>query len=122
LTSLSKERIDELLRFDDDIIRVLLFLEVLGRARKDFTGFIHKTFGETWEFRILKALLTHGPMTKSELSFVLFGTKGKHYKLSRPNPVCYAFNRLLECRIISRKENLYDIDRELRLVLEELIR
>jgi hypothetical protein len=91
---------DNVLRFEDDSLRVLIFLEVLGRARKDFINLIQKIFCQTWEFKILKALLSHGPMNKSKLSLILFGTKGKHYKLSRKKEKFWLVFGILEQLIL----------------------
>lgn len=119
--TLSSQTLDDVFGLDGDSIRVLIFLEILARARVDFIIYLRKIFGETWEFKILDALLKHGPMNKSKLAFLLFGSRGRHYKLSRRNPVYTAFNRLLIQKIIIQKNNLYDVNAGYKLILQRLL-
>jgi hypothetical protein len=112
--------INDIFLLEDDFIRILIFLEILVRSRNEFIKFIKKIFSETWEFKILEAFLKHSPMNKSKLSFVLFHAKGRHYKLSRSNPVYNAFKRLLTNKIIVEEGNLYDINADYKLILRKL--
>lgn len=112
--------VENILQFEDKLIRTLIFLEIILRAKKDFKKFIESIFGQTWELRILKSLLIHGPMNKSQLSLVFFGTKRKYYVLARKGPLYYALNRLVKNGILLREGNYYAVAPSYKVILNAL--
>jgi len=110
---------------DDGLIRILVILEVLARSIKDFSKFLRRLFGQTWEYRILEALVKEGPMNKSQIASIISG-KNRSYKLSRKSPVNTAFTHLLMENIIVVKKDyghvkIYYVNKNFEPILKVII-
>ncbi len=115
---------------DENLIKtlnVLTLLKILEKSKEDFLITFKKLFSETWEYKILQAIIKSGqPINRFQLSLLLFPSEGKHYKLYRKkDPVYNALTRLVENGILitvkGKSYELFDIRKRYKSIVKLII-
>ncbi|MEM2271937.1 MAG: hypothetical protein QXR44_05585 [Thermoproteota archaeon] len=116
---------NQLLIFEDEQLLAGLYLHLILQSQKELMQIlaeIFSAFQESLEYKILAALIKHGPISKSRLSEVL---TGDHTKILR-GPLHRSFERLIKIGMtVEVKRNkrgmLYDIAPRYKLIVKSLV-